>query len=84
MGKGNAARARQGYTTTCSCGKRAFQTRKLANVDRRRVDQTMHTYRCPIEPAYFHNGHMPTPVKQGIMSGREYLQWRSGLSAQQR
>jgi hypothetical protein len=54
-------------------GKRAYLDRKTARSaakglnDRERVRE----YRCPTDDRYWHLGHMPSDVKQGIITAKE-------------
>lgn len=49
-------RSAPGRYVTCECGKRGYDTKQAAKVAIRRVDPTMHTYKCPTSGRW-HIGH---------------------------
>jgi hypothetical protein len=68
------------YVGFCEpCGKRLYTSRKLAKqaADRRPAER-LREYRCPVQPGFFHIGHLPQRVRTGDVTAAEH--YDSGAS----
>ena len=59
------------WSTCMECGKRTFESKKDAKAYRRAAfpgDAGLNAYECTLGGTGYHVGHLPEPVKQGIVS----------------
>lgn len=62
---------------TCSCGKRAYITKKEARDAIKRVkDKTLHVYPCTENPDYLHVGHTAPGIPRWVYRERDYQRKR--------
>jgi hypothetical protein len=58
------------YVTCQHCGKRAYTSRKIARKAARETPNrgpAMREYRCPANESLWHNGHVTSIVRRGIV-----------------
>lgn len=74
------------WSTCDACGKRSYESRKDARRVARRLSPgkgRVHAYRCRTT-GLWHVGHVPTPVKTGRVSRRDYGGRRAGSAQENR
>ena len=58
------------YFVTCECGKRSYMNRANAKKAARRIDRSLHAYKCKLS-GLWHIGHLPDVVRRGHLSREE-------------
>jgi hypothetical protein len=64
------------YDLCDHCGKYTYESRKHARAHARKMSRTgLNAYRCPINPQWWHLGHLPDSAKAGRVSREEVASW---------